>query len=472
VQPIPDVDGERLRRGSEYLDAALELLDEFGTAEPTLGLTTRAAALAAGTTRSTMYRHWHSVGELNDDAARFAICHEPGWELLVAAEPFDRPLADVLGAALGGERVLLTSATRAAVAGWPLASIARQEIAEWEAATVTTLAAWLEGNAERAGRTFREGTSPRLAALTIGAHIEGVLLMGIYQHGVASADWPAGWIDDASRSAERILEHLTEPAPAGSDGARAAAPVPAMPAPPALTEAQRSILARMRDTLQEAPIGLPSSIAPGRVVDMARLARRCEVSERQLYRIWPTPELLNADICLAYAARYRRQAESYAEEVFSIGFSDQFATFDQLLVSALDAWVRSPARAAPATPFMPALPLLDPAVRLPVMSAIPDWSTLTRTTFVAILAMARWYRRPEVSADQFAEAMMDGVIGAQRLAALNPELLAETTAFRGTEQSVLGLVLYHLGRSMATTEPPSVLPPPGSPGAPPLGSVA
>lgn len=420
-------------------------------------------------TRSTIYRHWETVEQLSDDAASYVVCNLEGWQRRLLAQRPGGGLGDAVVASIGEPTDDPGTALRALVTGWRSRSAtdARSLVATWEAAWLEHLGGWLDDHALATGVAFRDGSSGRLAALALAAVVEGHLVVRTFRSGLGIPDWCD---DDRSVLVARVdalFDDLTAPtAPRPRTAPDEVDPLDPLPRVQ-FSEAKQALIERLTGPAGTAPIQELLIPEASRLIDMARLSRRLGVTERRLYAVWPTTADLNQELIGRLLDRERVALEELSSQAIAIGVSDEFATFEQLLVSLLQAAVRSGVRPNRTSYFATARAFSDGEVRATANQQVDSWESALRTGFLAILAMAGWFRRPGISADDYAKTMLSALVGLHRLAALNPGLLDEAVSRRGVDLPLCGLALYQVGRSLSTAERPTGRPR-GAPAAPPL----
>ena len=403
--------------------------------------------------RTTIYRHWESIIDLNHDLAIFTVADTPSWQVELLRQPVGRPWAESIARAVeqtGPEQALLV---RSFVAGWPASSAARAFVAKWETAWLVDFEHWLDAHCAATGRVPLDGTNSRSLAVTLAAMVEGQLIVGQYGRGPSVDDWDASVPSEIAMVTTRILDRMSEVKASGRTvPAKDWAPEPLPHS--GLTTAKASILLRTVEAVRAHPFGYPCSPVPSRLVDMGRLARKLDVTERRLFDVWPTTASLNVDLLERFFERYRAAAEDVAGEVLDIGLSDRYRSFEQLNTSALHEVVYVGLRPGRASFWGCGPAVMDPEVRSIATTNVEHWLGSLRTTFLAVLSMIGWYRRVDVSADEFTLRVLEGVIGLQRMASLNHDLLNETAPYRRYSLSLCGLAAYQISRSLSTDEPP------------------
>lgn len=439
-----------------YVDAALALLGEVGPADPSLGLSMKAVAHAAGVTRQTMYRHWETVAELNEDLAIFGIGVRDSWHKRIVAAPPSADPAAIISEAIGATIPDPAVGIRTAITGWPATSRARRFAQAWEAAWLDALAAWLGRHLVTVGRADREGRDLRVLAVTLTAVVDGMMTVDQARNGIDVEHQDPAVARQASEAVARLIDELTEPVrgrePSPTTSSSVSLPVPDF------RPSQRRILEETFDRFRVEPFGGAASPVPGRLVDMARLARRLGVTERRLYDVWPTARDLNLDLMLAIASREQVLLEGLVVDVLDTGFGGPYVQFGQLLTSGLQTCIQEMVRPDRAHGYWCSLAALDPLLRSDLNERFDRQLDLFRTMYLALLSMTGFYRRVEVSADDYLITMIAAMSGIQRLASLHPEMLEERTIADDLDHPLLGAVNYLVARSTTTREPPTAPP--------------
>ena len=456
----------------EYLDAALALLDEHGPADPSLAFSVKAVTAGAGVNRTTIYRHWDTVAELNEDMAVYAVVEGDGWQRRVLEQPVDRSLADILEEAIAASAPEPGLAVRLMVPSWGPGSSARARVEAWDAAWLDAFTGWLDAHLAAVGRALVDGTPTRVLAISLAAVVEGHLVVDLFRGGLEVDEWDVGHATAIAVAAEDLFGGLTALASAPATGASSAAPVRDV-APSRLlpvtgfSAAKSRIFGQVLPAFRADPFGGDCSPEPARLVDMARLARRLGVTERRLYDVWPTIADCNADLVEAIAHRSTATVEDLMGEILDLGIEGPPDEHAFLVVDGLNRAVLDLVRPGRAYLFTGALAAADPVVRRAMQEHVDDWLGTVRTLYLALLSMTGWYRRVDIPAAEAVSRAVAVVVGLQRLVNLHPELAEEQGSIFGIDAPLCGLVGALLARTLTTAEPP-VRRDPGGPVAPPL----
>lgn len=451
----------------EYISAALALLDEQGIADPSLGISVRAATAGAGVARSTIYRHWETVADLNDDLAIVAIADADGWQRQVLATPPATPLAAAVEQAVTATWPAPGAIARVLLAGWTANDRARSFAQEWERGWTEAFSAWLlrhlAATGQQIGPTFRgdrpEDTGVRALVAAVTAIVEGHLIVDLYRRG-AAVDTPRGDLAERIGAAVAWLAGAAiEPAeaPGGQPGPDTgpddlAALLPAS----GIVGAKLDIARRVFRSAQAHPFGEECSPTVSRVVDPARLARRLGITERRLFDVWPTAASCNIDVIRGIAERERVEVEELIFALLDIGSGDEaYEDFTALSTMGLERCTRNMVRPDHIHVFACSLLVADPAARSEMVEIIDGHIGAMRTYFFAAIGMTRWYRRTEINGDDYVQHMIAVMVGTQRLAALTPSVLDEELWFDGRRLPFCGTVNMVVSRSMMTLEPPT-----------------
>lgn len=440
-------DGRRRLTDEDFVDAAVAMVDRYGSADPGLGYTMVAAAEVAGIGRQALYNHWASITDLTAAIAVHSSMTRPGWRhRLLETEP-DASLASALRQALAEPD--LAPVIRAIVSAWPLDNPARRALIEWEQAWFAVAARWLESRVAGEGRSFGEGGDAELFAIVATAWADGCYFMANWLTGPTLPDWAEP--DVVEHDYEMGLAWLDRVLPVGEGGPVRSDVVEEFsmpPAPePALGAAQRAIIDALLDATGAPPSDDRPRPTPGRLVDLARLARELGVSERSLYNRWPQVNDLNADVLEHVLVRARRESEERAALALKVCWERQFTSYDDLIISGIGALIDATADRAPFTHFAMVVASLDDAVREPSAAFVREWVDSLATSFLAMFAVSGWRLEDEVSIRKLMMPMFSTVLGLQRIACMHPDLASSTRTFRGREVPALayGIYLFLMG---------------------------
>lgn len=454
----------------QYVTVALQLLDEYGVSEPGFGITMKSAAIASGAARSTIYRHWEVVAELNDDMARFVVGDVEGWQRRVLADDPAHDLGAAIAASMSTAGIEPGAGRRMLLVGWPADRPGRVFARQWEAAWLdayaTHLANHLGSTGHRVVPVLGPGADPealdhagdaqaaarRVVAVGIAAMVEGAHIFALYKHGPDPVNWDAGFGPAIGRAVTRFVDLLVEPDPSATSAGWE--PVVPDPLPDSgLGGAKADHLGRILEHIRLHPFGSEGSPAPPRLVDMARLARRAELSERWLYELWPTVASCNADLLVAVLDRDQDITAEQAFAMLSAGFSasgppDYARMWAEGLQSCIEALL-APGRI---TVLGAAQGLMDPDVRERMTGFNKAPGQVGRGVLLSLLGMIGEQLQPEVCADEFNDTMFSTVLGLLRLALLHPELLTERAWFEGRDLPLCGLICLLVKNSMSAPE--------------------
>ena len=429
-----------------------------GPADPTLGLSVKAVASGLGVTRSTIYRHWSTIEALNHQAAALLVCSYPGWQRRFIDQPVQAGISAAIEGAIGRLGREMGGIVRSAASCWPAAGESRIAMAEWEEAWLHQAAAWFDAHLAATGRTYVDGADGRLAATALIALVEGRLTWMYVWEGADFEAWPHAGVEILARQAASLLGELTEASPSSTPEARAAAArwsPDALPEPPR-SDAVEPLLDRFEHDFADGRRARDwlLRLDPGRLVDIGRLARRLDVSERRLYAVWPSPAAMNEDILAAVFDRQRTAIEAVTHHAIDLGTSDDYPSFDRLFTSWLQAAVFDGARPDQANYYVGTLLITHEKVRQRIVEELRPWRDSIRTALLALLSISGWHRRPATSADEYADTVIATIMGLHRLARLHPELLTETRPMLADTHPVCGLIPYLIARSLSTPDRP------------------
>ncbi|WP_426571017.1 TetR/AcrR family transcriptional regulator [Aquihabitans sp. McL0605] len=450
----PRLLGGGRRTPSEYVDEALAALDDWGPAETGIGLTIGGVAHAAGVTRSTIYRRWDTASELNEDLVWSTVTQSMGWcRRLLDTDPstsFELALETALGQPVDALGVPCLSV----IVSWPSTSTARAGAEAWEEQWLAAFATWLEAHLAAHGRAPGPEASSELLAVAITGLVNGRFLLVAMRHGIVPEAWLAESVPGLVAACSRLVASLTVGAEPAGDGPPAkAAPVITLPFAD-VPEVKQRIFQAVEECVLRSSFGDPGFPAPQRLVDIARLARRLGISDRRLYQLWPSAASFNAELTVAILERTRLDTEEVVMEALRLGLEAPYETFAHLLASCFQAAVDCGTRYLPTSAFACTLPAIDPEARTALAGALDDWRDSVQVLCLAMLAMAGWFRLPEVPIEEYTQLVFEQVAGLQRLVGLHPSLLARTVPFRGAEAPMLGLIVYHLTCSISLRERP------------------
>lgn len=430
-------------RRHEYIDAALALLDEHGPAAQHLGISAGAACRATGWHRSSLYRHFPSIGELNDLVAVWFGAGEGDWRTALQDQPPEEALRPALARAIPVPANDPGPWVRATVAGWDEEHPARRTIAAVERARQALLERWLAEHLRSHGRRAASGMTVRAIALGVAALVEG---HGTLHH----IDRPGAW-GERDRQAlldriARLVEELTVARRAGEPevaiepievGGAASAP-----------DLAPGMVDHLRRLGTDVSALLPHRAPPARLVHLGRLSRRLGVQKRRLYAMWPTAEDMNADLARAVLDRERAITDELLGRLFDHGAADDFDRFDELLAEVAATAVHGPTERR-ANPFALMTALHQVEHREHIADVLDAWTAELRTAFLAGHALLRLHRRPEVTADELNTTLREGVLGMQRLSLLMPEVLDVRVHNEWREVAFVGWLPVALARSAA-----------------------
>ena len=202
-------------RRAEYTSAALDLLDQHGPAQQTLGITVAAVCEAAGLHRSTVYRHFETVQDLNDAIASWLTTEVGSWRAALVDQDPTIALRTALARALPHPGEQPGAWMRGAVTSWDAEHPARRAFVAHERHHQERLAAWLGEHLQRTGLRPVAGVTVESLALGVAALVEGDGML----HWIDAA--PAtGWDERARRTlverAVGFVHDLVEPGRAAS----------------------------------------------------------------------------------------------------------------------------------------------------------------------------------------------------------------------------------------------------------------
>jgi hypothetical protein len=356
---------------------------------------------------------------------------------------------------------------RTIMCAWPRTSVARLQFAQWEQAWHDELGRWLEARLATDGRAMLDGLPIDVLALAIAAMVDGQLLFASLEIGPDLDGWDAASARRVASAVVRIYGELTvADGTAMAEATGGTARWVPDPPPGPLDPARAALAARIAAAVSRRP-GSPCPPMASRLADIGRVARRLGVTERRVFDVWPTTRDMNLDLAKVIAARMFRYADDLAGIVLGTGLEQPYETFDRLLISSLDAITAWLASEEQASIFATGYASIDEEVQEYMRGALDGARAALRTLLLAALSMTGWYRRSEVSGDEYTAIVLEGLAGVAQLAVLHEGLAQRTVTFRGTEHPLLGTVGYFLARSVSTEDRPGAAPAP-EPSAPPL----
>jgi len=343
----------------------------------------------------------------------------------------------------------------------------REEVAIWERAELERLANWLDASALAMGRGFPDGLDAGDAAVLLASVFEGVYLLTAWVQGPGLADWESLRGEDSAGVAEAWIEHLF---PLTTDEPRPSV----RPAPPpefrrpAMGAAKLRVLTAVADAASRPTDPNPDGPTPGRVVDLARLARSLGVTERRLYAVWPTTTAFNADVLDVVVRRAGAEADAFVSRAVEVCMAERFATYDHLMVSAFAGTIEACLSREPNPQFAIMLAFADSEVREPSVAVLLQWVQRLATSLLAVLGTAGMRPVDGLSLEQIGFGVFAMVLGLERMGALHPHLATATRTFDGREVPLLALLAYHGLRRNLTDAPLVPIPPDIANPAPPI----
>lgn len=351
------VDAERIRP----LAVALDLADRDGFNRGTLFTLAQAAGFA-GVSRSTLYRHWATASEVNEDLGLFTAVVLPSWHRRVLEVEPAGSIGDVVDAALGVDALDVAVGLRSIAPELAVGSVAQTTIPAWERAWFGSFEEWWRRHLAAHGRQLRDAAVVDDAAIAFVAAslIEGQMLGEWLTLGAGSAPSAAATASTALLL-ERFVEAWTMPDPgAESDpgGASAGSRAVALPVVSELT-GKEDLLGAMLAGLVEA------DLPPLRLVALGDIARALGVSERRANDLWPTSVLMNADIAGAVASRSTgRQLRAVRRSLRRSGDDpDVHVVVGDAFTAAMSALLRDEGRSLLDVVFALRVPAVGDAVR-------------------------------------------------------------------------------------------------------------
>lgn len=447
--PHPDADPRtapmpRTRR-DDYTAAALELLDRHGPATQTLGVTAAEVCAITGTHRSTLYRHFETVAELNDEIAVWLAAGLGDWRAEIGEHDPSDPLRAVLLRSIPDPTDEVSPWIRGVIASWSDDHPARRRTIEVERARQVVLVRWLGEHLSRHGLRPAGTTSLEAIALGVAALVEGHGMLRL-----VDAPAPTGWSErERLELIERIVQLVADLVEPGRRIDEPAGPLPRS------AELEPQLLPVTIARFQRVgPQVLRHRPTPLRLVHLGRLARRLGVQERRLYAMWPHADDMNADIAAAAIGRERERLDALLGQVFETGDHDEFEGFHPLLAScARRAIVGSGVERR--TTFALMGSHLTPEQRLRLASLLDGWTADLRTAFLASQALLRMYRRPGISPASLTRALRASFFGLQRLSLSHPAVDDLAMHDGRGEVSAVGWLPIAVARSMSTPHPPA-----------------
>lgn len=417
----------KVRSRDDYVVAAAAALAEWGPIRGGREIPLSKAAVALGTTRSKLYRHWETSSDLAMALNIHTATRRRGWRQVVLEEAPGNGLAAAIDRATAECHDDPGLQVRAVAASWPTSAAARHEIARWERQWFDEFADVLSDLGDDAGpRPWGD------LAIALTALVEGTLLLSSQLRITPPATLGA--------TADRHLRQMV----ATTSGA-------ALPVADSVdTPAPSSELIDRLDQLLAGPLREETS-QPTRLVDLELLARRLDVSPRRLYAVWPTVQDLNGDIVVHALRSQRELTERLTMAAISVTLSGEHTHFRDLFVSVLDAIIQGAAPSLVAEFLACAFAVDDPAVADLVATEISRWVESQKVTLLALLQVIGFHLLPGVDSDSYVMAAFGATYGAERIAVMHPDLATRRMVVGGTAVPSLPGGIDAVLRSM--TEP-------------------
>jgi AcrR family transcriptional regulator len=424
VDGKPDTD---LPLGSP-LDAAYDLLASRGPVVDGGSISLSAVARVLGMSRTNLYRRWPTSADLASDISVFRSTPEQGWHAEVSFDD-GGSLADAIRRSLVRPGAADGVLARAAIATGSTPA-ARAHVAAWERGHLSSLA-------ERLRREFLHDSSVPWIDVALGlmSMIEGMVIMAAQCGEGPGVPMEPELADEVAELAVRMVGFLTHEVE-GVDGADLPVEGPEVGADGAHQPVDlppRLVAALDDGALDVAPDGAR------RVVDMGVLARLRGVSERSLYKRWPTAADLNADLFLESVTRTRDAFARMLLEVFQDSATGPI-TDTMPLVARMNEWFSTPARFPEARVHLGLVSLL---------SASDVWDRVKDAVEVGLrhadmqtagVVHATGYRlRPEVRMRTYTMMIVGMGQGTHRLAALHPQIVDRRLRYLGTDYVAAGV---------------------------------
>jgi AcrR family transcriptional regulator len=439
----------KVRQSQDYLDAAVALLARHGPADASLGVTAAVASRWSGVNRSTLYRHWPNIGALNIDLGLFATTHHGGWQAALVRQDPRTGLATAIRTALDAERLHPALLIRMAATGWPEGP-ARRAIVAWERRWLDALRCWIVEHLAHRHRVVVQPRLERVLAVAFAALVEGQLIYEL------ASDSPPPRVDvsdgqpAAATPIDRLLASTSRPWHA-SDGEIRHRRVPTLDGRRApIHEAGLPILARCFDGYARSSVGDEPPLAAGRLVHLRRLAADLDVTERQLYNIWPSPAHLNAALLTEILHRARRNADAATLTAFEMVGPEAEPPGHRSFVVPMHEVIALGLGRGDAPPLMwCGRAFAEPSVRRALRRSLADWEPSMRSVVIAGYGLTATSPRAGIDGNELTRRIAEAMLGLLRLATLDPALGEEHAPTRSPDRPVAGLAAVLVAASMA-----------------------
>ncbi|MGN6696457.1 MAG: TetR/AcrR family transcriptional regulator [Aquihabitans sp.] len=432
------------QRGEDAVDtsilaAAYEQQARTGPVSDGRSVSLSEVARLLGMSRANLYRRWPTTSDLTTDIAVYRSTPDAGWHALVC-EDDGGTLEAALTSAFESPSCNGGVLTRAAVAR-STDAVAKKRVAAWEEHHLVALA----------GRIRREWGESTVApwtdiAVAVVALIEGIQLMWAQFAEAPDEPLPPQLAGEVTSTAGRIVGFLIDEVE-GSDvplGAHDADGSSSHQAP------GTALPGWLIDALADGSLDLPSYGAR-RVIDMGVLARTTGVTERALYKRWPTPADLNAAL---YIESVRRVRDAFGRMILDVFQSATKADLADImsLVARMNEWFMTPDRFPEAGVHLGLVDVLsDQSVLDRVRASVETGLQVADMQTAGIVQGTGFRLRSDVRLRTYTMLIVGMGMGSHRTTALHPALIERRLRYRGTAYLASGV--GHTAMTRTCTEP-------------------
>lgn len=426
-----------LRAVDAHLEVAAALIAEQGPADSGFRLRAAEAARAAGISRSTLYQLWPSMIDLAEDTRRYMATRRPDWRAALLSRPSAAPISTQIAEATLIDPAFLSVAMRSlasSTASGDLRSTVRSLDAEW----FDTFGRWLDAHLHERGRQPVPPLSTTDLAVLLTALIEGTLIQAAMGAGRDRGFWPPEAATQLGEITERVLDQLTTARPA-EDGHPPPPPEPTEPPDTPLSRRQLGAIEAILDVHVGLPFDHPQAPLVVRLIDPATLARRLGITQRRMYQIWPGASELNADLFAYQARRLRAFTETMTAQVLQERITHGDGVPPDTIAWGAHAAISAGLDADGRGLFAVAFAIADPHLSAVAEREFAAWRQSLQVVFLALMQVFDRRLAVGVEMAQCTRTLFAVIIGAMRLALLDPSLLDRTVGSGSETKPLLGL---------------------------------
>lgn len=435
----------------DLLTAAISLLQHHGPAAGGLQFRADGVGEVLGISRTTLYKRWASMTELSADFLCFNAVYADSWmHRLLRTDPclpFSTIAAEIFAA--DGPEVGVT--IRAAISMRPDGDDLRNRTHAADRHWFAQLDDWFARHlAHRQRRAIPEITSVQ-AALVLVTTVAGFALLGSITTQTRDMLPPSLDAPTAAVLLDGLYQRLTTTASTPpTDPLPAGAATPTQHHDAAMPGVDRVQLADL-ETLSRAlfvdtcPARTARLLKPVRIVHTRHLARAVSLTERRLNAIWPTAADLNGDVGAALIRRSLRSSAEVLARLFAGAAGAPVETARRRLPAAMQRLVALGGEDDTTAPFAALSALQDPPVAARLAAECDHWLRDLSVVTAATLHVLQ-LQPDNLSVTSLTPALVGAALGAQRLAAMHPEVLGYATA---TGEGLMGFGIAQLVLSTA-----------------------